>query len=139
MPEKVWPNCHEAGAMFQEVEERRSEAVTRKERDWPMRTALDCQFCPQFRLILTQSVFDPFTLTPLISPAPATLVIKTRLKYLKPFTVNLIPPIFRQGTLKRNREETTRFRQIISNMTRAEREKWISGLLCLCPDCFPRR
>jgi len=99
-----------AGATFHEVEERRSEAVTRKESDWPMRTALDCQFCPQFRLILTQSVFDPFTLTPLISPAPATLVTRTRLKYLNPFTVNLIPPIFRQGTLQRKQK----FRQLLT-------------------------
>lgn len=127
MPEKVWPNCHEGGATFHEVEERRSEAVTRKERAWPMRTALDCQFCPQFLLILTQSVFDPLTLTPLISPAPATLVIKTRLKYLKPFIVNLIPPSFRQGTLIRNRTYSDK---IINNKRREERDRWISRLLC---------
>ncbi|KAL0720889.1 hypothetical protein Bca4012_035488 [Brassica carinata] len=92
-----------------------------------MRTALDCQFCPQFRLILTQSVFDPLTLTPLISPAPATLVTKTRLKYLKPFIVNLIPPSFRQGTLMRNRTDSDK---IINNKTREERDRWISRLLC---------
>jgi hypothetical protein len=66
--------------MFHEVEERLSLALTLKESDWPTRTAFDCQFWPQLRLMLIQPVFEPFTLTCTISPAPATLLINTKLK-----------------------------------------------------------
>lgn len=127
------------GATFHEVEERRSEAVTRKESDWPMRTALDCQFCPQFLLILTQSVFDPFTLTPLISPAPATLVTRTRLKYLNPFTVNLIPPIFRQGTLQRKQKfrQLLTTRQVRLRLREREVDLWVT--VSMCPAWFPEK
>ncbi len=79
-PVNVWPNCQLDGTMFHEVEERRSLPVTLKESDWPTRTEFDCQFWPQLRLKLIQPVFDPLTLTFTISPAPATLVIKTKLK-----------------------------------------------------------
>ena len=61
LPVKVWPNCQLEGAMFQEVEVRLSLPVTLKERDWPTKTALDCQFWPQFRPIGIQPVLDPFT------------------------------------------------------------------------------
>lgn len=80
LPVKVWPNCQLGGATFHEVEVRRSLPVTLKERAWPTRTELDCQFCPQFLLMGIQLVLVPFTLTLTISPAPATLVIKTKLK-----------------------------------------------------------
>ncbi|KAI4368839.1 hypothetical protein MLD38_017351 [Melastoma candidum] len=61
--------------------------------------AFDCQFCPQFLLMLIHPVLDPFTLTFTMSPAPATFETSTRLKYRNPLMVNLIPPLFRQGTL----------------------------------------
>ncbi|CAA6654992.1 unnamed protein product [Spirodela intermedia] len=51
----------------------------RKEMDCPTRTALDCQFCPQLRLIGIHPVLEPFTLTRSTSPAPATFVMSTRL------------------------------------------------------------
>ncbi|URE23231.1 hypothetical protein MUK42_03227 [Musa troglodytarum] len=85
--------------MFQEVEVRRSLPVTRKERDWPTRTALDCQFWPQLRDMGIHPVREPLTLARMMSPAPATLVISTRLKYLNPLMVNRIPPDFLHGTL----------------------------------------
>ncbi|CAA7389706.1 unnamed protein product [Spirodela intermedia] len=80
LPEKVWPNFQSAGATFQEVEVRWSLPVMRKEMDCPTRTALDCQFCPQLRLIGIHPVLEPFTLTRSTSPAPATFVMSTRLK-----------------------------------------------------------
>jgi len=66
--------------MFIDVDVRRSLPVTLKERAWPTNTALDCQFCPQLRLIGIHAVLVPLTLTRTISPAPATLVIRTKLK-----------------------------------------------------------
>ncbi|URE23234.1 hypothetical protein MUK42_03227 [Musa troglodytarum] len=44
-------------------------------------------------------VREPLTLARMMSPAPATLVISTRLKYLNPLMVNRIPPDFLHGTL----------------------------------------
>ncbi|PON38580.1 hypothetical protein TorRG33x02_243180 [Trema orientale] len=66
--------------MFIEVEVRLSLARTRNDKAWPTKTALDCQFWPQLRLMGIHWVLLPFTLTCTISPAPATLVTKTRLK-----------------------------------------------------------
>nr|KJB73992.1 hypothetical protein B456_011G265800 [Gossypium raimondii] len=86
--------------MFHEVEVRRSLPVTLNDRDWPTKMALDCQFWPQFLLMLVHSVFDPLTLAFTISLALATFVIRAKLKYRKPLIVNLIPPRFRHGTLK---------------------------------------
>ena len=100
LPLKVWPNCQCAGAMFQDVDVRLSLPVTLNDSDCPTSTAFDCQFWPQFLLRLIHPVFDPFTLALTTSPAPATLVIRTRLKYRKPLIVNLIPPCLRHGTLR---------------------------------------
>ena len=86
--------------MLLEVELRPSEVLTRKERDWPTRIALDCQFCPQFRLRPNQPVLLPLTLTIWTFPAPATLVTSTKLKYFDPLIVNLIPPFFLHGILQ---------------------------------------
>lgn len=99
LPVKVWPNCQLEGTMFHEVVVRRSLDVTLNDSDWPTKTAFDCQFWPQFRLRLIHSVLLPFTLAFTMSPAPATFVISTKLKYRKPLIVNLIPPCFRHGTL----------------------------------------
>ncbi|KAL4341991.1 hypothetical protein GQ457_08G012620 [Hibiscus cannabinus] len=57
---KVWPNCQLAGATLREVEVRLSLPL---------------------RLMLNQPVLLPFTLTFTMSPAPATLVIRTKLKH----------------------------------------------------------
>jgi hypothetical protein len=55
-------------------------------------------------------VLDAFTLARTMSPAPATLVISTRLKYRKPLMVNRTPPDFRHGTLQReNQSSLARF------------------------------
>ena len=73
--------------------------VTRKERLWPSRSALLCQFWPQLRDMGIHPVLDPFTLARTRSPAPATFVMSTRLKYLNPLIVNRTPPDFRHATL----------------------------------------
>lgn len=99
-PTNVWPNCQLDGAMFQEVEERWSLPLTRNESDWPVNSAFVCQFWPQFLLMSIHPVFEPFTRTLTMSPAPPTLVIRTRLKKRWPLIVNRIPPCFLQGTLR---------------------------------------
>jgi|UniRef100_A0A804M6G2 hypothetical protein len=104
LPSKVWPNCQVLGAAFQEVEVRRSLAVTRKESAWPTRMALDCQFWPQFLDMGSHPVLAALTLARTTSPAPATFVISTRLKYRKPLMVNRTPPDLRHGTLQRQRQ-----------------------------------
>lgn len=100
-PVKVCPNCQFEGTMFMEAEDRPSLLLTLKESDCPISWAFDCQFWPQFLLRLIQSVFEPLTHAIVISPAPATLLIKIKLKYRNPLMVNLIPPCFRHATLKR--------------------------------------
>lgn len=87
-----------------EVRQLPSLVVIWKERDWPSRKPLLCQFCPQFRDIGCQSVFVPLMETEITSPAPATLVMSTRLKNEWPFIVNLIPPVFMHGTLDEKNE-----------------------------------
>lgn len=73
--------------------------VTWKDRAWPLRLELLCQFWPQFLDIACHPVFDPLIETEWTSPAPATFVTRTRLKYECPLIVNLIPPFLWQGTL----------------------------------------
>lgn len=73
--------------------------VTFKERAWPFRYELLCQFWPQFLDMACQLVLEPFIETLTTSPAPPTLVISTRLKYECPLIVNLTPPVFLHGTL----------------------------------------
>src|SRR4051812_15016400 len=51
--------------------------VTSNDRGWPRRSALHCQFWPQFLAIGIQPVLDPFTLTAATAPSEATLVIRT--------------------------------------------------------------
>lgn len=61
-----------------------------------------CQFWPQFRDMACHVLLpEPLMDTDTTSPAPATLVMRTRLKYEWPLIVNLIPPLFLQETLKR--------------------------------------
>ena len=79
-PLKVWPKDQPRGAALLETTERPSPVVTRKERAWPSRSALLCQFWPQFRDMGSHPVLELFTLARTMSPAPATLVMSTRLK-----------------------------------------------------------
>ncbi|CAA0829793.1 Unknown protein [Striga hermonthica] len=106
---KVCPNCQLDGATLLEVNVRPSLPVTLNDRAWPTRSSSDCQFWPQLHFMSIYSGFVPFTLTLTISPAPATLVISTKLKYWQPLIVNLIPPCFLHGTLKNNREKEKAF------------------------------
>lgn len=98
-PSKVWPKFQCGGATFVEVAILPSLVVTRNEMPWPTRTLLVCQFMPQFRVIGCQFVLVPLNSTAVTSPLPPTLCIRTRLKYLLPLSVNLIPPFLIQGTL----------------------------------------
>lgn len=70
-----------------------------KDRLWPLRTELLCQFWPQFLDMVCHPVREPLMETEWMSPAPATLVTRTRMKYVWPLMVNLIPPFFAHGTL----------------------------------------
>ncbi|KAL6990522.1 hypothetical protein U1Q18_042258, partial [Sarracenia purpurea var. burkii] len=66
-----------------------------------------CQFWPQFLDIDCQRVLDPLMNTACTSPAPPTLVTRTRLKYECPLIVNLMPPLLLQGTLQTTSREQT--------------------------------
>lgn len=96
---KVWPKDQFGGATLLWVRQRPSLVVTLKETDCPLRLPLLCQFWPQFRDIGCQSVVDPLMEIEITSPAPPTLVIRTRLKNEWPLIVNLTPPFLMHGTL----------------------------------------
>lgn len=108
---KVWPKAQFGGATLLWVRQRPSLVVTLKERDCPLRLLLLCQFWPQFRDIGCQSVVDPLMETAITSPAPPTLVIRTRLKNEWPLIVNLTPPLFLHGTLNERRDNVKKHRE----------------------------
>jgi hypothetical protein len=83
-PEKVWPNSQFGGTMFQEVEVLWSLPVTLKERLWPTKTVLHCQFWPQFLDKGIHPVWLPFTLTLTRCPVPDTFVMRTKLNLTSP-------------------------------------------------------
>lgn len=114
-PEKVCPKDQPAGATLQDTTVRPSLVVTLNERLWPLRQELLCQFWPQLRDIACQPVLDPLMETEWTSPAPPTLVIRTRLKQEWPLTVNLIPPLLLQGTLQRKKKEKPKQTHLVSD------------------------
>ncbi|CAN1765431.1 hypothetical protein LINPERHAP1_LOCUS9631, partial [Linum perenne] len=89
-----------AGTTLCETTDRPLLVVALNDSSCPWSTPFACQFCPQFLAIGIHLVFDPFTDIATTSPAPPTLLTSTRLKYVLPVIVNLIPPFLLQATLR---------------------------------------
>ena len=99
-PTNVCPNFQEDGATLKETIVFPSLVVTMKDKSWPQRFALLCQFWPQFLAIGCHPVIVPFIDTAWTSPAPPTFVMSTRLKKAWPLTVKWIPPFLLQVILE---------------------------------------
>lgn len=101
VPSNVWPNCQLPGAASVEMATAPSLVMALKESACPFMLLLpvNCHIDPQLRDMRSHWVLEPLIYICCTSPAPATLVTRTRINQGFPLIVKRIPPDLMQGTL----------------------------------------